>query len=611
MRKEKEGRIHTQFFPLIALALIPIIIFPKTADPFNLPKSLALLVIAAGGVTHLFLSNKQSLIGKVNYLFFALAAFMAVAGLLSDTTLPRLLFGLPGRSNGLIYYLSLLLLVFVAKNCIVSSGFEKRLSAALQFSFLLNMTYAFLQFQGKDPIPWANPYNPIIGFFGNPNFSASFLATSAIFYVWMSYRARGASRLAPLVLAAISLSLSFLTESIQGILLFVIAVGVSVLALLFKKSKSIAVTLTSISVFFGTFIFFGLLGYGPLGMLREYTFALRLQYWIIAIKSALSSPWIGLGPDSYVEGFREFRSMYLVKTYSVELVADSGHSVPLNFAANFGIPAFLIYVSLLILITVVGIRVTLSRAGKFDLYSVLTLLWLSLLIQSLISIEQIGLSSAQMIIGGFLLNRSWISSESKNKQERNDKQAAMLNRRVTSSHAITEYRGELSFLSIAVAFILIFPILREDIALNEIKGASVDSSISDEKLMEQYSRFSFYTKDEWNRGVWLYNFLLNAKRVEASNELLVQIISKDRSASEALDQLAKVYRAENRPADAKRAYLRILELDPLNAKAKLGLAEVEKQLGNSFAYKKILGDIARDLPNTTWAETALKMLNES
>jgi hypothetical protein len=606
---EKPGRIHTYTFPLLAIFLVPIFIFPRMADPFNLPKELALFVLAIGGITHFLLSAKQRFLGSVNLIIYGLILLIVAVSMLSDTTLSRVLFGLPGRSNGLIYYVSLLALLFVAKNCFISSRFENRILMAIQFPFLFNIIYALVQLAGRDPIPWANPYNPIIGTLGNPNFAASFLAASAIFYAFLCYKTHTAIRFFYLVCAGISLGLSALTESIQGILLFVIAIFVFLFIQIRFKSKRLASILFTSSFFVSSFLFFGFLGYGPLSMFREYTFALRLQYWIIAVKSAISSPMIGLGTDSYVEGFRLFRSKYLVNNYSVELLADSAHSVPLNIAANFGSIVFLLYCTLLLVISYVSVRRTLLNHGKFDVYSIFTVLWLALLIQSFISIEQIGLSTTQMIIGGFLLNEHWKSASSVLKSNEKNGGTASKSMGRQSDRYFREYKGELSFAAIAIAFIIVLPIFREDIALNEIKGATVTPEISDQEVEDQFERFSFYTKEEWNRGVWLYNFLLNSRRVQASNELLNEMINKDKSASEALDQLSKVHLSENRLSDARQTYLRILKLDPLNAKARIALAEVEKKLGNTMGSQVVLREVVRDLPNSPWAETATAMLN--
>lgn len=607
---EKNGRIHSYTFPLLALSLVPIFIFTRASDPFNLPKALALFVLAVGGLTHLLLSARERLAGFVNYIIFALALTMVIASIFSDSTFTRVLFGLPGRNNGLIYYLSILTLLFIARNCLVSSRFEKRLLVSMQIPFLINIFYSLLQYLGEDPIPWANPYNPIIGTFGNPNFASSFLAVSAIFYAFMSYRAKGITRYTYLTLSALSITLSALTESIQGILLFFISLLIFFVIWTYKKSKKFAGALIAIIATSGPVLFFGLLGYGPLSMLREYTFALRFQYWTIGVKSAISSPIFGLGPDSYVEGFRQFRSLDLVNTYSVELLSDSAHSVPLNIAANFGFIVFLFYIALLTIISYLSMRRTLASGAKFDIYSLFTVLWLALLIQSFISIEQIGLSTTQMIIGGFLLNGSWTNTKSNPSLDKAVTKKAGTQNSFTSTKGIREYKGEISFTALALATLLVLPVFREDVALNEIKVASVDSGASDEVVQEQFDRFSFYTKDEWNRGVWLYNFLLNSRRVEASNELLTSMIAKDTSATEALDQLSKVYLAENRPNDARVTYLRILELEPLNAKVKIALAEVEKTLGNVAEQKEILGGILRDYPNTKWAETATLILSQ-
>jgi len=607
---EKNGRIHSYTFPLLALAFVPILFFPRAADPFNIPKSLALFVLAVGGLTHLLLSARERLSGFVNYTIFALALGMVIASIFSDSTFPRVLFGLPGRSNGLIYYLSILALFFIARNCLVSSRFENRLLVSMQIPFLINISYSLLQYLGKDPIAWDAKYNPIIGTFGNPNFSASFLAVSGIFYAFMGYQAKGFTRYIYLTFGALSLALSALTESIQGVILFFIAPMIFFVIWTYKKSKRFAATLLAIIVTSGSTLFIGFLGYGPFSSFREYTFALRFQYWTIAVKSAISSPFFGLGPDSYVEGFRQFRSLDLVNTYSVELLSDSAHSVPLNIAANFGFIVFLFYLALLTIISYLSMRSTLARRMKFDLYSLFTVLWLALLIQSLISIEQIGLSTTQMIIGGFLLNSSWREVNSNPGLDKTGSRKVETQKTFTSTKGIREYKGEISFATLVLASLAALPIIREDVALNQIIAASVDSGVSDEVVQEQFDKFSFYTKDEWNRGVWLYNYLLNARRIEASNELLTSMITKDKSATEALYQLSKVYLAENRPNDARVAYLRILELEPLNAKVKLALAEVEKTLGNIANQRKILGDILKDYPNTQWADTATLILNQ-
>jgi len=605
---EPSGRIHSYTFPLLALLLVPIVIFPRGSDPFNLPKSLALFTLAVGGLTHLLMSARARLSGLLNYTLYSLIVTMVIASMLSETTLARVLFGLPGRNNGLIYYISIFILLFIAKNCLVSARFEKRLLLSIQIPFIVNILYSFLQITGEDPIPWANPYNPIIGTFGNPNFASSFLATSAIFYLFMTFQAKGYGRFIYFFLSASSISLSALSESIQGLFLFAIAISIFSLIWLFRKSKRYAAALSVFLVVSGSALFAGFLGFGPLSMFREYTFALRFQYWTIAVKSAISSPIFGLGPDSYVEGFRQFRSKDLVNTYSVELLADSAHSVPLNVAANYGFIVFLLYLALLANVTYLAVKRTLSSGARFDLYALITVLWVALLIQSFISIEQIGLSTTQWIIGGFLLNQSWRSIEFS--QDKTSLRKPKSPKSYSPSRGIKEYKGELSFAALAIAFLAILPIVREDVALNEIKVASVDSGVSDEVVLEQFNRFTFYTKDEWNRGVWLYNFLLNARRVEASNELLTSIIAKDGYATEALDQLSKVYLAENRLNDARVTYLRILELEPLNAKVRISLAEVEKNLGNTAEQRRILQGVLKDYPNTRWAETATLILNQ-
>ena len=55
-----------------------------------------------------------------------------------------------------------------------------KLAHLLVWVGLASGLYGVLQALGGDPFDWINPYSPVFGFFGNPNFQASFMGMAAV-----------------------------------------------------------------------------------------------------------------------------------------------------------------------------------------------------------------------------------------------------------------------------------------------------------------------------------------------------------------------------------------------------------------------------------------------
>ena len=149
----------------------------------------------------------------------------------------EILFGVMGRNTGLLTYISLLLTMLFAVITKNNTSIPN-LIITLLFCGLISAIYGLIQSFELDPLEWINPYSPVFGFFGNPNFQASFMgisATAALAYclqknkwnlwksIWLSY-------------IPLSLYVVYASKSQQGYLVF--AAGASVVIYLWIKSFS-------------------------------------------------------------------------------------------------------------------------------------------------------------------------------------------------------------------------------------------------------------------------------------------------------------------------------------------------------------------------------------
>jgi hypothetical protein len=107
--------------------------------------------------------------------------------------------------------------------------------------------------------------------------------------------------------------------------------------------------------------------------------------------------------DAYGDNYRLQRDIQALKTPGVQVVSNSAHNVILDFFASGGILLLIAYVSIVLIAAVSLVRVIL-RKREFDyVFSVLAASWLGYQLQSIISINQIGLAIWGWLLSGALI----------------------------------------------------------------------------------------------------------------------------------------------------------------------------------------------------------------
>jgi O-antigen ligase len=571
-------RIETSDLILAIALIVPLFFFVPAADAFNFPKLWIFLILVFGLLVHFLLGMNQEFFNKVKVdkslglFLLAFAIVLSWASFSSESTLTRTLFGYPGRSNGLLFYLGILTLLWVSSSSMISSNFLKQLKNTFLALFIIFALYSSIQLLGFDPVEWNNPYNPVIGTLGNPNFSGAFLGVAAAAILHIAILSHKAERIRYLVFGLALLALAISTGSLQAVGIFAIGILITILKLIYVRYslKLLILTVSSITSI-SALIFAGFLGLGPLGeRLLQFTLQIRLEYWRVGLEIAKEFPLTGIGPDSYVEGFRKFRSEAFVEKYSDQVISDSAHNVLINFMANFGIPAFALLILLIILVSKKALHFLFSKEKPNREIEVLSIVWLLMLIQSLFSLEQIGLSVLQWVCGGLILNQS--ITESDNADAKGNRQSKV----PEAKNFLLGLRSEITILAMLAAAMLTRGFIEQEMEIRKVAETVANTQIS---------KFDSFTLEEAKRILYLNFYLLSAERYNNAEVLLESLLKADPDDHYVREQLARI--AAFRGDRGKEIEFRreIEQIDPLNYTNLLSLAEVLDMSGNAAEAK--------------------------
>lgn len=592
-------RLHTSDFILWILISTTLFFWTPAMDVFNFPKQWILVCLTFGLAVHYVLGGnlrKHPIRRNTRILMFLLmgtAITQVFSAVFSEATIARSFYGYPGRANGLLTYFSIMVITWVGARTKFPSDFESKILKSMMFVYSVFSVYALLQYLNLDPVPWSNPYNRIIGTLGNPNFSGAFLGVASSVVLHIAIRSSKRPKYIYGFFALLLFILALLTQSVQALGIFAIGLAIQILMIVYRKTNR-RVTLVSFFAFFllGFIFLISFLGYGPWGQsLYQYTLSLRFTYWRIGLDIARNFPWTGIGPDSYVEGFRLFRGSDFVGKYSQDVIADSAHNVLINFMANFGLVAFLFYFAIVMIISIKAIRILFSGNPLSIAASVLSLSWLLLLIQSLFSLEQIGLNVFQWCCGALLLNPG-ISPVIEMESDR--KKFEIKTERESFFVAL---RTEFSLLLMVLAMVVSWSLMRQEMSLLKLASLPQGSKLSAADFDKEMSSFSAFTKQEVRRAIYVSDFLLKIDRIGEAQNLLENVVKLDPDGFEALEQLARLAQFSSDPKMELSYRTRIENIDPFNYRNLLRISELQNSLGRfdiSTLYAKKVLKISKD-----------------
>ena len=333
-------------------------------------------------------------------------ANLTVVLIFSGGNFSQELFGTNGRNTGYLSYVSLSILLLAA---VVASSkhFLVQLSFAMLCAGILSVAYGLLQIVGKDPLPWASNYSPVIGFLGNPDFQSAFLGFTCVLSaaLFLTPKLRWYTRLAYVTYILVSLFVIKKTGAQQGFLVFLAGAIVILFVYIYQsRFKLLAIPYTIIGLVAGYFVAMGSLNKGPLAsFLFKDSVTYRGDYWRAGWKMTMDHPWLGVGLDGYGDWYRRARTVEATARRGPDVISNAAHNVLLDISSNGGFPLIAVYMILFVLVIVSAIKVIHRNKSFNPAFTALVATWVAYQSQSIISLNQLGLAVWGWILSGAII----------------------------------------------------------------------------------------------------------------------------------------------------------------------------------------------------------------
>lgn len=435
-----ETQQQNQLTKVLALGMFLISVTVMTGgltDPVNVPKLIVLGVVASVllGLLFGFKINLRRI--KLTPLFTTLTLFLCfaiVAVIRSASPLSQNIYGAYGRNNGFLTYLFLSIL-FVVSALLTNRSAQFRLLKSLIYVGYVNLAYCLWVILFGDFIPWSNPYGKILGTFGNPNFIGAFLGIffGVLLAIGLGEESSRNFKIAVFFLLPLTLFEIVDSSAVQGRVLAALSVGIIfVFYLYFNFSHKFAILFTFACAVFGFFALGGAFQKGPLTeLIYKTSVSLRGQYWLAAWNTGKENPLSGVGMDAFGDWYRRSRDVRALELPGINTVVNTAHNVPLDMFAFGGWPLFIAYLVVMGFAMAAILRI--ARAMKtYDAVGVaLITAWTCYQVQSIISINQIGLA-----VWGWVLSGSVIAYSRYSHLETNQKVSSVsTKKRISAKHS--------------------------------------------------------------------------------------------------------------------------------------------------------------------------------
>jgi hypothetical protein len=389
----------------------------SVTDPVNATKLLVLGVVAASAFGLVLVSGikdalLQSRLLWVVSLTFLIAASVSV--MFSGSPISQGIYGSYGRNNGLLAYLFLVGML-LSTAALSRAGSIKKLIDWLLVAGVVNVIYCLWVIVFGDFIGWSNPYGNILGTFGNPNFIGSFLGI--FLAVCVGY---GLSNSSPrwlkyflLVIVPVSIFEIYESNAIQGRVVGV--TGLAIVGFFYLRARfKIVVTWVYVLIagIAGLAAMLGALQIGPLtALIYKASVSLRGQYWLAGWNTGELHPWTGVGMDAFGDWYRRTRDPMALEIPGVNTVVNAAHNVPIDMFAFGGWPLFIAYLMIMLIGGVAITRMVVRTKAYDPILVALTTSWVGYHLQSIISINQIGLAIWGWVLTGAVISYERITRE--------------------------------------------------------------------------------------------------------------------------------------------------------------------------------------------------------
>ena len=489
----------------------------------------------------------------VAVLLFILAMVSAVIS--SDSPLTQNLYGSYGRNTGFLTYFLLSCIALGVLNISSPKNFN-RIILGLQFAGIVNVIYCGWVLIFGDFIGWANPYGDILGLFGNPNFISSFLGIfiGTLFVNVFNQKLKSRYRIGAVLCVLISFFEILKSHSIQGIVVSSICFGVVLFFVLRARFQStvLQIAYLTVSAALSLVAVLGALQKGPMDFIYKTSVSLRGAYWDAGIRMGLEHPFTGVGMDSYGDWYRRSRSLNAATVLpGPKTISNAAHNIFIDIFSYGGFPLLLGYLAIIAVVIRSSLKLFL-RNTSFDPVPVAMFTgWFGYQLQSIISINQIGLAIWGWVLGGALVAFEFYSRDVAPETKKSETKAK---KRISSKSIISP--GLVAGVSIVVGLFVAYPPLSADTkwksALDSRDARRVEAALVD----------SYMNPGDSARYSQAANLLLSSNLNEIAHSIAINAVEFN---NDSMDAWAALYSLPNATQEEKDLALQNMKrLDPLN-----------------------------------------------
>jgi len=401
------------------------------SDPVNVTK---LAVIGSTGISllgiFLVFGFKYGIQHFRLFLITILIFILVMISSVFTSTAPTIqsFYGTFGRNTGFLTYFTLAGVALAGLLLQSRESFQK-IIWGLQAAGVINVIYCGWVLAFGDFVGWNNPYGNILGLFGNPNFIGAFLGIfiSTLVAGVVSKESSWGYRLTAILIGLLAFYEILESNAVQGIV--VTAAGCVIVGFFWLRGRFSTQWVVSIYVIaasvMGIVALFGALQKGPMSFIYKRSVSLRGSYWDAAISMGKDHPLTGVGMDAYGDWYRQARSLVAATTTpGLGVTSNAAHNVVLDFFAFGGWPLLISYVAILGFGGWAILRVTLRNREYNPTFVAMAVAWICYQLQSIISINQIGLAVWGWLLTGTLLAFEYTTrTETEAVEEKSNKQA--------------------------------------------------------------------------------------------------------------------------------------------------------------------------------------------
>ena len=548
-------RLLSRVIALGAAFTTVFVISGSVTDPVNVPKLLSLGITALAGLGILFSDSVKSILKGSKIIWIACFVFLGfslISVLRSNSPFSQGIYGSFGRNNGFLAYLFLVSALLATASFSRIESFEGLIKGFFAAG-VINIVYCLWVITFGDFIGWNNPYGSILGTLGNPNFIGAFLGMfiAAYFGYGISKKSSKPFKISMIFVIPITAFEIVESHAIQGRV--VGAAGLAIVGYFYIRSRFNTALLAVYSLLAAIAGFVALLGalqVGPLtSIIYKTSVSLRGQYWLAGWNTGKSHPFTGVGMDAFGDWYRRSRDIHALDLPGVNTVVNASHNVPIDMFAFGGWPLFISYLAIMVFGAISLLR-AINRTKQYDpVLVVLTTAWAGYQLQSVISINQIGLA-----IWGWVLTGAAIAYE---RSTRFDHPLATGMKKKSNGNVVQNSKAILFATAFGlIGLVLALPPLVSD---TKLRSAQISRSVQNIEATMMPSYFNPQTSIKYLNNIQAFE---ESNLSDLAHKYALQGVAWN---PESYDMWRAVYLIRNStPEEKAQAIKNMKRLDPLN-----------------------------------------------